>query len=49
MVSHDERLVRTVCSEIWLCGKNTIRSIEGGFSEYRHCSSNCIINDNKPN
>ncbi|XP_046850189.1 ATP-binding cassette sub-family F member 3-like isoform X2 [Xenia sp. Carnegie-2017] len=35
LVSHDERLVRNVCSEIWLCGRRTVRSIEGGFSEYR--------------
>ncbi|CAB4034279.1 ATP-binding cassette sub-family F member 3, partial [Paramuricea clavata] len=35
LVSHDERLVRTVCNEIWVCGQRNIRSIEGGFSEYR--------------
>ncbi|KAF2346216.1 ABC transporter-like, partial [Trinorchestia longiramus] len=35
LVSHDERLIRQVCTELWLCGNNTVRSIEGGFDAYR--------------
>ncbi|XP_018497622.1 ATP-binding cassette sub-family F member 3 [Galendromus occidentalis] len=35
LVSHDERLVKTVCKELWVCAKGTVRSVEGGFDEYR--------------
>ncbi|XP_019881799.1 ATP-binding cassette sub-family F member 3 [Aethina tumida] len=35
LVSHDERLIRMVCKELWVCGDGTVRSIEGGFDEYR--------------
>lgn len=35
LVSHDERLIRMVCKELWVCAKGTVRSIEGGFDEYR--------------
>uniref|UniRef100_A0A336K328 ATP-binding cassette sub-family F member 3 n=1 Tax=Culicoides sonorensis TaxID=179676 RepID=A0A336K328_CULSO len=35
LVSHDERLIRMVCKELWICGEGTVRSIDGGFDEYR--------------
>ncbi|CAH0554649.1 unnamed protein product [Brassicogethes aeneus] len=35
LVSHDERLIRMVCKELWVCGDGTVKSIEGGFDEYR--------------
>lgn len=35
LVSHDERLIRMVCKELWVCGNECVRSIEGGFDEYR--------------
>ncbi|XP_067010007.1 ATP-binding cassette sub-family F member 3 [Anabrus simplex] len=35
LVSHDERLIRMVCKELWVCGGGSVRSIEGGFDEYR--------------
>ncbi|KAG8037531.1 hypothetical protein G9C98_005741 [Cotesia typhae] len=35
LVSHDERLIRMVCTELWVCDKGTVRCIEGGFDEYR--------------
>ncbi|KAL1137978.1 hypothetical protein AAG570_009673 [Ranatra chinensis] len=35
LVSHDERLIRMVCKELWVCNKGTVKSIEGGFDEYR--------------
>lgn len=35
LVSHDERLIRMVCNELWICGNESVRSIEGGFDEYR--------------
>ncbi|KAL1501844.1 hypothetical protein ABEB36_007094 [Hypothenemus hampei] len=35
LVSHDERLIRMVTNELWHCGNGTVKSIEGGFDEYR--------------
>ncbi|CAH1969584.1 unnamed protein product [Acanthoscelides obtectus] len=35
LVSHDERLIRMVCNELWICGSGSVKSIEGGFDEYR--------------
>ncbi|XP_077283765.1 ATP-binding cassette sub-family F member 3 [Arctopsyche grandis] len=35
LVSHDERLIRMICKELWVCGNGTVHSIEGGFDEYR--------------
>lgn len=35
LVSHDERLIRMVCNELWVCGNGSVKSIEGGFDEYR--------------
>lgn len=35
LVSHDERLIRMVCKELWVCGNGTVQGIEGGFDEYR--------------
>lgn len=35
LVSHDERLIRMVCKELWVCGEGSVRCIEGGFDEYR--------------
>ncbi|CAG9821893.1 unnamed protein product [Phaedon cochleariae] len=35
LVSHDERLIRMVCNELWVCGNGSVSSIEGGFDEYR--------------
>lgn len=35
LVSHDERLIRNVCKELWICGGGKVNRIEGGFDEYR--------------
>jgi ATP-binding cassette subfamily F protein 3 len=35
LVSHDERLIRIVCNEMWICGDNRVRRIEGGIDEYK--------------
>jgi len=35
LVSHDERLLKMVCQELWVCSKGKVWSIEGGLSEYR--------------
>ncbi|RZC36649.1 ATP-binding cassette sub-family F member 3 [Asbolus verrucosus] len=34
LVSHDERLIRKVCKELWVCANESVKSIEG-FDEYR--------------
>ncbi|XP_066477885.1 ATP-binding cassette sub-family F member 3 isoform X1 [Tiliqua scincoides] len=36
LVSHNERFIRLVCHELWVCGNGTVQRIEGGFDEYRH-------------
>uniref|UniRef100_A0A8D3DZI3 ATP-binding cassette sub-family F member 3 n=1 Tax=Scophthalmus maximus TaxID=52904 RepID=A0A8D3DZI3_SCOMX len=35
LVSHDERLIRLVCKELWVCDSGKVRRIDGGFDEYR--------------
>lgn len=35
LVSHDERLIQLVCQELWLCRNGSIKSIEGGYEQYR--------------
>ncbi|KAE8294788.1 ATP-binding cassette sub-family F member 3 [Larimichthys crocea] len=35
LVSHDERLIRLVCKELWVCEAGKVRRIDGGFDEYR--------------
>ncbi|XP_040205686.1 ATP-binding cassette sub-family F member 3 [Rana temporaria] len=35
LVSHDERFIRLVCRELWVCENGTVTRIEGGFDEYR--------------
>lgn len=35
LVSHDERLIRSVCKELWVCEGGKVRRIDGGFDEYR--------------
>lgn len=35
LVSHDERLIQMVCKELWLCRDGSIKSIPGGYNEYR--------------
>ncbi len=35
LVSHDERLIQLVCKELWLCRNGSIKSIEGGYEQYR--------------
>ncbi|XP_076053372.1 ATP-binding cassette sub-family F member 3 [Oratosquilla oratoria] len=35
LVSHDERLIRMVCTELWVCGNKKVICMEGGFEEYR--------------
>lgn len=36
LVSHDERLIRLVCRELWVCEGGNVRRIDGGFDEYKH-------------
>ncbi|XP_078060362.1 ATP-binding cassette sub-family F member 3 isoform X2 [Mustelus asterias] len=35
LVSHDERLIRMVCKELWVCGCGTVKRVDGGFDEYK--------------
>lgn len=35
LVSHDERLIRAVCRELWVCDSGQVQSLQGGFDEYR--------------
>ncbi|NWZ78591.1 ABCF3 protein, partial [Poecile atricapillus] len=35
LVSHDERFIRLVCQELWVCENGTVTRIEGGFDQYR--------------
>lgn len=35
MVSHDERLIRLICKELWVVRNNTVETLDGGFDEYR--------------
>ncbi|XP_039297067.1 ATP-binding cassette sub-family F member 3 [Nilaparvata lugens] len=47
LVSHDERLIRMVCKELWVCGGGTVTSIEGGFDEYRRIVERELAETNK--
>ena len=35
LVSHDARLIRMVCKELWVCRNNTVDTLEGGIDQYR--------------
>ena len=35
MVSHDERLVRMICTELWLCKDGSVKCLPGGLDEYK--------------
>lgn len=35
LVSHDERLIRKICQELWVVSNGTVRSLEGGIDEYK--------------
>ncbi|KAM4693782.1 ATP-binding cassette sub-family F member 3 [Discoglossus pictus] len=35
LVSHDERFIRLVCKELWVCETGSVTRIDGGFDEYR--------------
>lgn len=35
LVSHDERLIELVCTELWVVERGTVRRLEGGIQEYR--------------
>lgn len=35
LVSHDERLIRLICNELWVVQNGTVTSLEGGFDEYK--------------
>ncbi|GAB0094397.1 ATP-binding cassette sub-family F member 3 [Sergentomyia squamirostris] len=35
LVSHDARLIKMVSKELWVCGGQDVKTVEGGFEEYR--------------
>ena len=35
VVSHDARLLQTVCDELWICEEGSVRKFNGEFREYR--------------
>ncbi|KAJ8357831.1 hypothetical protein SKAU_G00206250 [Synaphobranchus kaupii] len=35
LVSHDERMIRLVCKELWVCEAGKVKRVDGGFDEYR--------------
>ncbi|XP_021574540.1 ATP-binding cassette sub-family F member 3 isoform X3 [Carlito syrichta] len=35
LVSHDERFIRLVCRELWVCEGGSVTRVEGGFDQYR--------------
>ncbi|XP_021040392.1 ATP-binding cassette sub-family F member 3 isoform X2 [Mus caroli] len=35
LVSHDERFIRLVCKELWVCENGSVTRVEGGFDQYR--------------
>uniref|UniRef100_UPI00358FC8F0 ATP-binding cassette sub-family F member 3 isoform X2 n=1 Tax=Myxine glutinosa TaxID=7769 RepID=UPI00358FC8F0 len=35
LVSHDERLICSVCKELWVCGEGGVQRVDGGFQEYK--------------
>lgn len=34
-MSHDERLIRKVCQELWVCSKGKVFCLDGGLDAYR--------------
>lgn len=47
LVSHDERLIRMVCKELWVCSGGTVKSVDGGFDEYRKIVERELAESNK--
>ena len=35
LVSHDELLIKRICTEAWLCRNGTVTSLEYGFEQYK--------------
>ncbi|GFN91712.1 ATP-binding cassette sub-family f member 3-like [Plakobranchus ocellatus] len=35
LVSHDERLIRKICKELWVVSGGSVTSLEGGIDEYK--------------
>ncbi|KJE91955.1 ATP-binding cassette sub-family F member 3, variant [Capsaspora owczarzaki ATCC 30864] len=35
LVSHDERLIRSTCTEIWVCERKSLTRFEGSFGDYK--------------
>lgn len=35
LVSHDELLIKRICTEAWLCRNGSVTSLEYGFEQYK--------------
>ena len=35
LVSHDERLIRKICKELWVVSGGIVTSLDGGIDEYK--------------
>ena len=35
LVSHDERLITTVCTDLWVCGGGKVEPFNGDFEDYK--------------
>ncbi len=35
LVSHDELLIKRICTEAWLCRNGIVTSLEYGFEQYK--------------
>ena len=35
LVTHDERLITTVCTDMWVCGEGTVKPFPGDFDAYK--------------
>lgn len=35
LVTHDERLINNVCSELWVCADGAVTEYKGDFADYK--------------
>lgn len=45
LVCHDERLIKMVCQELWVCSQGKVYSLEGGLDEYRKMVEKALENE----
>ena len=35
LVSHDEQLIRNICTEVWMCRDQKVAVLDQGIAQYR--------------